>query len=499
MLALAGVAVAGGCARNVSNPAPPRIDEATTLPAQSSIIVVPVTADLDQLAAGINRSAPRQLWRIDERKPDCLPAQRVKIGIGKLKIGKVKVLPDIGCRIVGQVTRGTISLSGRGDTLIVTFPVHAAISAQDVGGIIKNKTATGSAVVRAVARLSIARDWSPRASVAIAYDWKDPPGIDFLGKRITFASKADAKLKGVIAGLERSLPGELAKLRLRQRLAAVWSRAFTTIELNRDKPPAWLRVTPRQLGFGGYRIAGRQLSMLLSGEALTETFVGNRPADPVATPLPPPTRTAGTPGLRFFVPVVADYAQLELVIQRTLRKIAARGITLRGVGPVDAEFGKVTVYATTGGHIAIGVEAKARARASTLTTTKGEIWLSALPYNDPGSQVVRARDVQLAGTTDSGIVNVLFALFNDARVQEGVRRSLTHDFAPDYQRVLAAARKAIGQRREGDFILSVDVTDVANGRIRVTGGGLFMPVRAEGKATIAYRPLRRLRSPSTPR
>ena len=81
-----------------------------------------------------------------------------------------------------------------------------------------------------------------------------------------------------------------------------------------------------------------------------------------------------------------------------------------------------------------------------------------------------------------------FALFSDASVRDSIAQGLSHDFAPDYTRVLGAARKAIGARREGDFLLSADVTSVENGTLSVTGKGLFMPVRATGQATIAYRP-----------
>ena len=186
--------------------------------------------------------------------------------------------------------------------------------------------------------------------------------------------------------------------------------------------------------------------------------------------------------------MLADYAQLEPVVQRTLLKRARKGIVLAGIGPVDVQFGKVTIYATTAGHLAVGVQAKAKAKDHSLLSTKGEIWLTAVPFNTANSQLVQARDVTIASNTDSHITNLLFAVFNDTSVRESIRDGLTHDFAPDYAKVLESARKAIGEKREGDFVLSADVTRVENGRLAVTGQGLFMPVRAYGQASIAYRP-----------
>lgn len=472
----------GGCGRTTHVPAPPRVETAAELPAENSTVVVPVSAPLAELQAAISRELPRRLWAIDRHLDKCVAAKRVDIGIARLK-----VIPDLGCRVVGQVTRGTIRLSGRGDRLLITMPIHAVIAARHVGGI-ASKTATGDAVVHATARLSIAGNWRPTAKVSIDYDWTKAPGIDFLGKRIDFADKADARLKPVVEQLERTLPRQLATLRLRDRLAGIWRQGFTVISLNRDNPPAWMRVTPRRLGFGGYRVSGQTLQLTLAAEALTETFVGPKPAAPAPTPLPPPSPIPPARGLRFFVPVLADFHELEPVVQRALRKRAAKGITLAGVGPVEASFGDVTIYATDQGRIAVGIDTVAKSREHPSLSTRGRIWLTALPFNAADSQLVQARDVQLAADTDSNIANLLIRLFSDGSIRESIAQGLRHDFAPDYTKVLGKARAAIGARREGDFLLSADISRVETGEMKVTGGGLFLPVRATGRATIAYRP-----------
>jgi len=481
--AVVALVALAGCSRDAGNPAPPPVNTPAAFPKQSSTIVVPVSAPLADLERRINAATPRTLWQIDKHEDRCVPPKRIKL-LGR----QVKVTPALGCRIVGTVTRGAIRLGGHGSTLAIDLPVSATISARDVGGIIKRETATGSAMVHATAVLSIDRRWTPVAKVRIAYDWIDPPGIDFLGQRIRFVGKADAKLKGVIAGLERDLPRELAKMRVRDQLAAAWAQSFTAIQLNRDRPPVWMRIAPRRLGFGGYRIGGGRVELVLAAEALTETFVGDRPADPPRTPLPPPARDMGAPGLRFFIPVLADFRQLEPVVERALGKLAAKGIDLAGIGPVDAQFGKVTIYATTGGRLAVGIQATVKPRRGLLGPTHGEMWLSAIPYNDANSQAVHVRDLRIAGRTDSKAVNLLMALFDDSAVQASIRDGLTHDFAGDYAKVLVAARRAIAAHREGDFVLSADVTDVDNGTLAVTGQGLFLPVRARGVANIRFAP-----------
>src|SRR3546814_10598175 len=101
--------------------------------------------------------------------------------------------------------------------------------------------------------LDLTADWQPRATVDLSYDWTHPPGIDFLGQRITFTDQADEKLRPVVRDLERSLPRELARLDVRSKLDHLWRQAFTSIDLNAENPPVWARITPRALSYAGYR------------------------------------------------------------------------------------------------------------------------------------------------------------------------------------------------------------------------------------------------------
>ncbi len=494
-LILTFVLLLAACGHRTDPAAPPRVDSAPVLPQLSSTLVVPVSARLADLEAQLNQATPQQLWAINQLEQKCVPAQRItacaikrKDGSCRIGIKQLKVTPDLSCRIVGQVTRGRIALGGSGSNITITMPVRATISAQDVGGIIKRETATGAATVRAVARLGLTRDWRPTATVRIAYDWTSPPGVTILGKRITFVSKADAKLAGVIAGLERSLPQQLAKVQVRDKLAAAWREGFMTIELNRDKPPVWMRITPQRLGLQGYRVDGRNLSLVVGAEALAETFVGVKPDPPVATLLPPAASGIAGNGLRVNIPVLCDYGELEPVVQRALAKRAAKGIKLPKLGPVDVKFGAVTIYATENGRLAVGVPVVAKLKSGYLGERRGEVWLTGKPYNGPNSEVITVQELKLTARADDKALDLLIQLFNDPETVGSIQSALTENFAKDYDRILAAARKALASRQEGDFTVTANIAHVSHGRIVVTGAGLFLPVEARGSASILFRP-----------
>lgn len=493
-----------GCERDPGSPppAPPRVEARAGLPRATSSVIMPVRVRLVALERIVNRSVPQTLWQIDRQEQRCVPGQRVTVCpvprreckdgkcrmVGcKFGLYRTKITPDFSCRIVGTVTRGPIRLSGRGPALVMVMPVSATLGARKVAGVLK-ETANGAADIRARIRLDMGRDWQPLARVEIDHDWREPPGIDFLGKRISLASKADPALRQVFADIERRVRADVARLPLKRAIEQGWQAGFTVIELNRRNPPAFMRVAPERLAFGGFRVRGRDLELKIGLTAVTETFVGSRPEPLQPVPLPPPLGELPTGGLAFNIPVLADYAELVPVVDRTLAKLARRGVDLPKLGPVDLRFDSVSIYPTEGGRLAIGIPAEAKLRISRFRATKGTIWLTGRPVNAPGSQRVHVEDLQITGATDRDTVNLLLRIFQRPDVRAEIAAGLSHDFAPDYQRVLAAAEAAIARRRFGPLVLTASTTAVANGSIVATGAGLFMPVAVSGRASLRYQP-----------
>jgi Domain of unknown function (DUF4403) len=457
-----------GCSRDSSNPAPPRVTAPADIPVGDSAIAVPISARIADLEQLVNAEVPQTLVTINETKPACV---------------KLPVIGNVSCRLQGEVTRGRIRITGKGDRLKLSMPVDAIISAKDIGKVIKSETATAAAVVVADVRLTSIGDWQPSAKVAIDYRWTRKPGIDFLGKRITFAGRADPELQKLLKRLEASVPNH------RDKLANAWSKGFTSIKLNDHNPPVWLRLTPEQLRFRRYHIEKGVITLELGATARTETFVGERPADPPATPLPPhaPYQIAPDTGFRFHIPVIADYAELEPVLEKALKKLEKKPISLPNFGDVRAEFTKVTLYPTTGSRLAIGLGLKVKTPRGWLDP-RGTVWVTGQPFNEPGSQRVKVRDLRIAGSPDSASFGVLLAVAQSVGVRAAVTNALSEDFSRDYNHILAKAGDAIAQKRLGDFVLTATIADVKNGVIYPAGQGLYMPVDATGTAALRFDP-----------
>ena len=103
MTAMAGLAALGGCARHGKVEPPPRAHDKIVPPRQTSLIAVPLDADISVLDTALERAIPRQLWAIDQHFDKCLEPQKVKI-FG----AKIPFTPKLGCTFTGQVTRGAL-------------------------------------------------------------------------------------------------------------------------------------------------------------------------------------------------------------------------------------------------------------------------------------------------------------------------------------------------------------------------------------------------------
>lgn len=461
---------------------PPRTDDAITVKPRASLISVPVEAELGDLARALERHVPRRLWRIDKPQQICVASKAVDLGIAKLKT------PNLKCRIVGEVTRGAIRVAGSGKELRFSFPITAVVRAEDIGGVLKRETATAKAMAHATVRIDLAKDWTPRGTVKLDYDWLTEPHVEFLGQTIMLTEPAERELGPIIARLERELPGELGRIGIRRQVEQIWASAFTSVVLNERNPEVWMRITPRALQYGGYEVADGRLRLKLGMRALTETYVGHRPRPRAPTALPMMQPLAVRPGeLSFFLPVFADYRALEPVLIRALRKRSRRPFVVPGLEPVDATFKAATIYGTTGGRIAVGLTFTAHERRSK-TPTSGTVWMTGKPVNAEDSRRVGFTDFGVTGTTDMTGGDLILDMINAPGVAPMIADLLAQNFERDYAELLGKIDRAIETRRSGDIVVHADLRRAKTGQLQAAGAGLYLPVWATGTAKVTIVP-----------
>jgi hypothetical protein len=298
----------------------------------------------------------------------------------------------------------------------------------------------------------------------------------------------DLRVHGDTDRLSSDLQAEVARAQIRPALNEAWQEGFTVIELSKRNPPAWLRITPSGMGLAGYTVSGRRLTLTVGLLARTETFVGDKPATPTPIALPPQIAVPQGTGLSFFMPVFADYAELEPPLLKALRKLAKKGIRIEGVGSVNARFDKVIVYATENGRLAVGIDAEVEPIGErtgiSWGKTKGRVWLTGLPHTQADSRLVTVTDLRVHGDTDRLSSDLLLRLMSTDAVRSEINASLTEDFNKDYNKVLGKASRAIANKQVGRFRLSATIDSVSHEAIQVTGAGLFTPAVVSGRGQI---------------
>jgi hypothetical protein len=491
-----------GCGGKVSTTPPPRDTGDASLPVQTSRIDLPIIADLDAIEKRLNSRVPRRVLALDRKEKVCISAARATLCLKHVRpckgdacrqvpcktgFKKAKVTPDISCRLVGHVDRGPIRISGAGDTLTFEMPVSAEVEARDIAGFIGTNEATGRAVVTAKMRLQLAPDWTPQPQIDISYRWTEVPGLLLAGKRFTFQKDADKALAKLIAQFEREAPALGRELHATEVIQRGWARAFTVIELNRENPAVWMRVTPRALGFGGYEVADREIRLRVGLEAGSETFVGIRPEPPQPTPLPPPAELGATGGFHLVIPVLADYHVIEGALEKALAKVAAQGITVDPVGKVDARFGRPTLYATRGGRLALGLPITVRGPFGLLDTS-GTVWLTAAVFNKPNSQLLEIRDLRVSGEIAGVDGRLLLSIAQSPSVTAAIEQELATNFNRDFEKLMGKIGTALTDKRFGDFIFNARFEEIGNGVVRPLGDGAYLLVDARGTADLRWSP-----------
>lgn len=458
--------------------APPRASDTITFPNEPSHVALDLRVDLAALERALESEVPRRLWAIDQPDTECVAPKKIDLALFKVKSPRIK------CRVVGEVTRGRLRVSGRGQKLVVTMPVSAQVAARDIAGIFSNESGSAAADVTMSLQLDLTPDWRLVGSPQLDYAWTEEPGIEFLGQRITFTDTADRELEKVRGDVKAIITRELAKLPVQQTAEEGWREAHAAIELNRENPAVWARMTPQQVRYGGYSVEGRELIVRLGLDALVETFVGMKPATGRPAPLPPLApreRTATRSELH--VPVIADYTVLEPVIARALAKRSQRPFVLEGYGSVTARFDNITVYGTPPGRIAVGADFTASSDLPMVTSAKGRLWLAARPVNQPGSREVGFSGASVSGDTDLVTQPLLFAIANSLEFQGTISGALQQNFEDDFAELRGKIDRAIANRRDGPLNYSVTIENVQTGVITAHGQGLYLPVEITARAS----------------
>jgi hypothetical protein len=295
----------------------------------TSAISIPITARIDALQNFANAQLPvdldrrRQGLRCVKPKEVCTKVPEFRGLKVTMKNRCVEVTPAIDCDVDHHVWRqGAMSLSASGNQITIKQALGARATVRGRGEIGRHirETANGLAEFTIVATPSIKTDWTPALDVSVSHRWINRPQARLFGFiPVTFGGEAEKAINDAIATFRNeTLPNELAKLKLRDHVAAVWQDIQEPIELPLPEGDRlFLHLNPKTVGISSIVARGNALEMIVGVSGKTQ--VTDTAQSPFAsrTSLPDITRP-GRGRLSINVPISVNLTRLGTRVSRNL-------------------------------------------------------------------------------------------------------------------------------------------------------------------------------------
>jgi Domain of unknown function (DUF4403) len=455
--ALAALGLVALCSTAHAAEKPPLAPDTVAPFSTDSRISATIEFGLPALAAEIDKDIPRRLATIDER---------VSCVHRRVLFWRV----NANCDIYGYVERsGGVSLSGRGDRVYGSVPIHGVLEGQGANRFtarIHGET-EASATIEAEARPTLSRDWSLALNFSDGFRWSEPPVLHVMGREIPISKYAEPRIReelGVVRG--RALAAA-RRLDLHDKAATAWRHAFEPVQLS-DNPEVWLQLTPQNAAFAGVRAEGKVLrgSLELSGSA--ETVVGQHPSAVTATALPSLGRDVSEPGaFDFILPVRIGYDVLKDRISQAVAAMApAAGLSVRDV----------EVYPSSG-KLVVGLRI---AKASDTAANAGQwTYLAGALQVDVDGRAVRLSDLS-AATADEGLASLV------APIVSQLRDKMSVDYGVAYDNLLNAANTRLNRPLKDGYRMEGHLASAKLEKLYLPADGVVIALRATGNLNILY-------------
>jgi hypothetical protein len=455
--ALAALGLVALCSTAHAAEKPPLAPDTVAPFSTDSRISATIEFGLPALAAEIDKDIPRRLATIDER---------VSCVHRRVLFWRV----NANCDIYGYVERsGGVSLSGRGDRVHGSVPIHGVLEGQGANRFtarIHGET-EASATIEAEARPTLSRDWSLALNFSDGFRWSEPPVLHVMGREIPISKYAEPRIReelGVVRG--RALAAA-RRLDLHDKAATAWRHAFEPVQLS-DNPEVWLQLTPQNAAFAGVRAEGKVLrgSLELSGSA--ETVVWQHPSAVTATALPSLGRDVSEPGaFDVILPVRIGYDVLKDRISQAVAAMApAAGLSVRDV----------EVYPSSG-NLVVGLRI---AKASDTDAIAGQwTYLTGALQVDADGRAVRLSDLS-AATSDEGLAALVTPIVSQLRDKMSV------DYSVAYDNLLNAANARLDRPLKDGYRMEGHLASAKLEKLYLPADGVVIALRATGNLNILY-------------
>lgn len=181
--------------------------------------------------------------------------------------------------------REAIKIGINGQNLNYRVPLKLWIR-YDIG--VTEVEANGDIALKLKTGYTIKEDWSLQTTTEIeSYEWLQQPKLKLVGMNLPIGFIADIVLKNSKKTLTKAIDDAVsAQFNLRDEIKKVWEQMFDP-QLIAPEYNTWLLVNPQNIGMTQLVTKGDTLASTIFVETRPEVRIGEKPARPNATPLPP--------------------------------------------------------------------------------------------------------------------------------------------------------------------------------------------------------------------
>jgi hypothetical protein len=471
-----------------------------------STITLPVSINLNTVEARINAEVPSRLETISMKGHMCKEAEWLKTksipkcSMKGIKIYckdrwlKTKITPEIKCDVDGWVERnGPISLSGSNNSLTISVPVKAKVTARGRGDIGKNiqQSVHAATVITAVVTPSISPDWEPSLDINTDFSWTERPNFKLFNLiKVSVGSQIEPKLREVLDDIEKSIPNLLADANLKTKASKAWREIQNPVTLSeQDKITAIFE--PVAVGLGNIQTSNKITRVSFNIAGIPRVYVG---ADA------PVMARKSLPNLSD-VPTNQSSIELTLPITAHFDSIAKTGNEkLAQIGDIELDkFGQQGLLqisdvelASTGEVLSVSAEFALDNNAGLLNAldifgwfdVKGRVVFNVVPVVDKNLNIVSLSTLKIDTDTNSLVADGLLAIARLKPVQELLRKSVHYNYSEELAMIRLTASKEMARDLSDEVRLLGTINSLAVGNMEVGKNALTIPVDLKGTAEV---------------
>ncbi len=457
---LAGCASAG----KIEAPAPPRdLTEMAvdTITAIRGLIVAPLSVHVPSAMAALNRVIPSKLGDLAKAHP---------VALGH----------DRKASISFEVQREPFELLGfSGDTVILSATLHYRGKAWLGSGLGDISGSCGMEGAKPRARVVLhvvpylTPDWhlgvhSRVAQLAALSDGeRDRCQVTFLGLNVT--GKVMDLAKDALDDLEPEIQKLVSSVDVKTPLEEIWADLQKPIHL---ADSLWLLLQPDSVSLGPIHGSARAVHAELGVNASPRILAGPMPVQTVL-PLPPFGRSRMEQGFALPVEGRLTYDVIGMELTTNLKGKSVR------LSAGKFRFQAATVYAVSGGKIALGVRFDG--------TDRGTVWLVGTPQYDPATGMISVPDLDFDASS-AGLLVQGFAWIKEDEIRDFLRQQAHISAGYLLQQLQAIAVREMNRTLARGVQLRATIGAANPSGILVRAQDILVRARAEGSASLEIGP-----------